>query len=82
MPPYEPEMNYHVQHQNGIAGAGGPEMAGNGIGTMDDGLVGADKKPYPEETQMASEMEAKLIPQEMPEEPHRWHELESPPPAA
>jgi hypothetical protein len=77
VPPYEPEMQYHVQDPNGVAvhgenGGVNGVVAGKVVGVNG---VGADKKPYPE---MASEMEAKHDPQEMPEEPQRWHELESP----
>jgi hypothetical protein len=70
VPPYEPEMQYHAQDPSGVGGGGG----GNGVDAMG---MGFDKKLYPG-GQIASEMEAKHVLQEMPGEPHRWHELESP----
>lgn len=79
VPPYEPEMQYHGQDPN--AAAAGANGAGgvNGVNTVGSGDGTVDKKLYPGEGQIASEMDAEDIPQEMPEEPQRWHELESPP---
>jgi len=58
-------------------------MAANGVNGIDamaggDGM-GIDKKF--QQPEMMSEMEAERSPREMPEEPQRWHELESPPAA-
>lgn len=49
-------------------------MAANGVNG-----IGIDKKF--QQPEMMSEMEAERSPREMPEEPQRWHELESPPAA-
>jgi hypothetical protein len=78
VPPYEPEMQYHAQDSSAVGGGEGTNGMGGGGNGVD--AMGVDKKLYPE-GQVASEMEAKHVLQEMPEEPHRWHELESPPAA-
>jgi hypothetical protein len=63
-------MQYHANAAVAAEGDG-VDAVGGGDG------VGVDKKfPQPE---FVSEMEAKHSPQELPEEPQRWHELESPP---
>lgn len=72
VPPYEPDMQYQAPDPSTV-----PASGANGVDTVGSDDMGGDKKPN--QPEIASEMEAKNIVQEMPEEPHRWHELESPP---
>jgi hypothetical protein len=73
VPPYEPEVQYHAPDPNAMAANGVI-----GIDTMASGDgMGIDKKF--QQLEMMSEMEARRSPLELPEEPQRWHELESPP---